>query len=207
MDFEVPDDGDIDALFKQEMMRSLRRVNDREDYLYTEVPVEEGKSASPTEQDVYWGVTIKQFLRQIEQLLRSDEIEQAKQYYQEIEIGRVELVPRNTENAAFEDYANGVLREGEFRVRNNIMEQAELPQKEYEVFRGLKSVIDTTGVVSKEWRVPTKNGSVLATADEKAVPKKIYENAFREAIDFLGSIGIGFDVQPEPYTGEGEPGL
>jgi hypothetical protein len=205
--FEVPDDGEIDRSFKQRIINALNRVDEREDYLYVQAPVEDGMQANHIEQDLYWGMIVKQFLRTIEQLLRSDEIGQSAHYYHEVELGSVELIPRNTEQVPFQDYLDGGMAPVGFRLRHNLAEDADLPKPVEREFRGLKAVIESDGVVSKTWTVRTREGGAITTQDKQPVPKIVYERAVRNGLEFLQEVGVGIDVDPEPYTGDNGPGL
>lgn len=205
--FEVPDDGDIDRSFKQRIINALNRVDEREDYLYVQAPVEDGMHANHIEQDLYWGMVVKQFLRSIEQLLRSDEIGPASHYYREVYLGEVELQPRNTEEVPFQDHLHGNQSPVGFRLRYGLAETADLPEPVTESFRGLRSIIESDGVVSHTWAVPMEDGSVVTTTDQQPIPKIVYERAVRNGVEFLQKVGVGIDIDPEPYTGDNGPGL
>lgn len=202
---EVQDDGTVDQRIKKRIIDARQRVDDREDYLYVEAPVEEGKTANGIQQDIYWGMVVKQFLRSIEPLLRSDEIEDSDEYYRAVSLGSVQLVPRDTERYPFQQYATGGLSEQRFKVTYDLPRSVELPEPETVPFVGLKSVIETDGVVSQTWTIETNswtdpaNQGVIQTADERPVPKRIYENAVREADEFLQQAGIGLEIGGDPH--------
>lgn len=202
---EVQDDGTVDQRIKKRILDARQRVDDREDYLYVEAPVEDSKTANTVQQDVYWGMVVKQFLRTIEPLLRSDDIDRADDYYHTVALGNVQLVPRSTENYPFEKYATGTIGEQAFKMQYNLPRSVSLPEPKTEPFVGLKSVIETDGIVCATWTIETNswtdpsNQGIIQTADERPIPKHIYENAVREADEFLQQSGIGLEIGREPH--------
>lgn len=210
---EVQDDGTVDAKVKKRIIDARKRVDDREDYLYIQAPVENGLTVTNLTQDIYWGMVVKQFLRTIEPLLASNELSLSKDYYEGVDLGEVKLIPRDTEKYPFSEYAEGRMAEKPFKMRHNIPESVSLPEAATRPFEGLKSVIETNGVLSEQWTVYTNTWSdpdaegVVRTADERPVPKDIYENAVRHADMFLQEAGVGLEIELSSYTGGEEPGL
>jgi len=202
---EVQDDGGVDQRVKKRILDARKRVDDREDYLYVQAPVEEGLNASPVEQDLYWGMVVKQYLRTIEPLLSDEEVSEAQKYYREEVIGTVELIPQDTDRYPFSLVATGQMDEQAFKTQYGLPRTAELPQPKKEPFVGLESVLETKGVVSETWSVETTSWSdpgtagVIQTSAESVVPKQVYEKAVRKADAFLQQAGIGLDIQGEPH--------
>lgn len=210
---EVRDEGNVDTKVKNRILDARKRVDDREDYLYVQAPVEDGMAASQVQQDLYWGMVVKQYLRTIEPLLESKEVDEDSEYYRRADLGNVRLVPRNTDNYPFEQYATGSLSEEAFKTQHDLPRSVSLPEPKRIGFYGLKSVIETDGVVSETWTIETNSWSdpdqqgVIQTRDERVVPKKIYENAVRTADKFLQEVGIGVELELGSYTGGEGPGL
>lgn len=192
--YEVQDEGEVDTKIKKRIIDARNRVDEREDYLYVQAPVEEGLTVNSAQQDIYWGMMVKQFLRTIEPILRAEEIDQSQEYYERKPLGSVRLVPRNAAGIPFEEYVRADVAPVEFKVRYGIADHATLPESTTEPFVGLKSVIETNGVVQEEWTVELADGDVVQTGDEQAVPKEVYETALREADEFLQQAGIGIEI-------------
>lgn len=203
--YEVRDDGEVDTMIKKRIIEARDRVRQREDYLYVKAPVEDGLTANRNQQDIYWGMMVKQFLRTIRPLLRAEEVKQSRKYYQDVELGSVQLVPRNSGDIPFEEYARSEVSPVEFKTRYDIAGHATLPEPTRRSFIGLQSVIETSGVVRETWTVELADGDVIQTVDEKPVPKDIYETALWEADEFLQEAGIGLDVGAEKVESRPEP--
>jgi len=209
----VKDEGTVDERVKQRILDARQRVDEREDYLYVQAPVEEGLSASPGEQDLYWGMVVKQFLRTIKPLLSNAHFDHAKRYAEEIRIGSMDFVPQDTDKYPFSQVAREQIDPQTFKTKFGLPQTADLPETKYMTFHGLESVLQTEGVERRVWTIETgswsdpENAGVIQTANEQVVPKKIYEQALTHADEFLQRAGIGVTLHLEDYTGGEEPGI
>lgn len=201
----VQDDGTVDQKLKKRILDTRRRVDEREDYLYVQATVDANKHIEPAEQDVYWGMVVKQYLRTIEPLLQEESVSEANKFYDDIPIGEVTLVPRDTERYPFQSVAAGDVSPMRFKIQYGLPRAVELPEPETVEFRGLKSVIERGPMVGRTWEVETDvysdpaEGGVVRTSDQRPIPKQIYEDAVRAADRFLQQAGIGLEIGGEPH--------
>jgi hypothetical protein len=194
--FEVADDGEVDTKVKTRIINARQRVDDREDYLYVKAPVEQNLSVNQAEQDVYWGMIVKQFLRTIGPILRAEDLgDLAEKYREGVNLGSVELVPRNTEAVPFEQYVRSDIPDVQFKLRHGIPESVQMPEPVAREFVGLQSILETDPVLSETWVIHDHNGDPVQTRDERPVPKHIYERAVTAADDFLQQVGIGAEIE------------
>jgi len=114
-----------------------------------------------------------------------------------VKLGSVKLVPPNTDDIPFREYATGAWTANEFAMEYGLSVHGDLPDPVEEPFRGLGELMNRDAVVSHTWTVRTDSG-VVRTTDEKAIPKEIYERAVSHADDFLPSVGLGIEIGSEP---------
>jgi len=200
--YEVQDDGDVSSRLKRRIIDARQRVDDTEHYLYVEAPVEENKHVNNVQQDIYWGMIVKQFLRTIGPILRTDDLNEtadSTEYYEDVELGTLTLVPQDTEAVPFREYIQSGMTATQFRLRYGINDTADLPEPKGVEFTGLKEIMQSDGTVRESWSVVMEDGSLVQTQAEQAIPKQVYERAITEADDFLQQAGIGIEIDAEPH--------
>lgn len=207
----LDEEGTVDQKVKQRILQARQRVDDREDYLYIEAPVEDGKSISDLQQVIYWGVAVKQYLRAIEPLLRSDDVSKANEYYKEKSLGSVKLTPKDTDRYPFSKVVSGEIDPMQFKIQHGLERGVSLPYPVTKFFVGLEDIIEAGQTVSKTWQVktgafsdPQANG-VVVTKDERPIPKPIYESAVREADAFLQQAELGVNVGAPEVNSHPDP--
>lgn len=208
---EVQDDGTVDRKLKDKIIEARQRIDAREDFLYVEAPVDNAYQIGEHDQDKMWGMVVKQFLRKIKPLLQSDEITTDRDYYEGVELGEIQLIPRDVRGYPFSQVATGAMDGETFKLQYDLPRDVELPKVEVVEFHGLKSVLKRDPVVSKEWVVqadawnaPGQNG-VIRTGDAQAIPREIYEEAIFEADKSLQEAGIGLELGASEVESRPEP--
>ena len=82
---QVLDEEDrISNRLKDRILDARDRVAEREDAAFVEAPLDDEIEISSQQATQIWATTVRQYLRVIEPLLRSDEIKDSDYYYQEL---------------------------------------------------------------------------------------------------------------------------
>lgn len=196
---------------KQRILDSRERVNEREDELFTARLLDPEVGISEAQATVAWGSTVKQFMRDIEVLLDRLPVESAEQYYRNVDLGQMVLLPPDKGGYAFSRVAH-VDDADALRRELGLPKQATVPQPKAVTFTGLLSVIEREPIQQENWSVcveakgPPSTHEYLQLRAAEPVPKWIYENAIRAADRFLQDAGIGVEIDAGDHMSE-EPGL
>lgn len=86
------EEGTVDQKLKDRIIRARTRVDEREDAIYVQAPLEGAGLTQPQSVQI-WGTSVRQYLRAVEPLLRSDQIAVSDYYYHEVEIADETLRP------------------------------------------------------------------------------------------------------------------
>jgi len=199
----IDDENSVDAQLKRQIITMRKEVRDAERLLFVEADANPDLQIGQAQRVKSWGTVVKQYLRMIEPLLRADTIDQSKEYYQDVELGSVTLVPQDTEKYRFSAVANGGVSETALRREIGIPRGAQIPKPETIHFNGLRSLIDQSAVLQKQWVVDIPgdkgplSGEVVRTGDQRLIPREVFETAFRKANLFLQKAGVGLNVDDD----------
>jgi hypothetical protein len=222
-EMEVQDgEGLVERRIKERIVDARQRVADHRSALFVELPAERELSGrrirlgEPKALQL-WAGTVTQFLRSIEPLLRSDEIDNAEQYYRELPIvDKPVWPPDNTRTPDSEDdtrvrgpdsdYRTESMAwhryyEDDFSPRGHQLRGPGFapPKPKRVTLKGLKSIMETDQIV-KEWTVPLnpKEPSFRQTVAyprfESPLKRQWLEKAVAEADQFLHDSGLGLEV-------------
>lgn len=210
--FKIEDEeGFVDKKQKQAILDLRNKVDDREDELMFAAGDDR---INETQAVGLYHRTINQFLRRIEPLLRSDEINGATQAYYYEPLGDVEIPPPPVEFDTPQRYLEREAIELKDRFDQAdadpqyvLAQRSNIPTPKEKTVKGLKTVIERDGV-SAEWEVGvTKiNDEELATFDRgeqitisNTVPFGwgILTNAVRIADSFLDNADLGLSAVNE----------
>ncbi|WP_136689987.1 hypothetical protein [Halorhabdus amylolytica] len=198
-DETVQDDGSVDQKLKNRIIDARKRVDEREDQLFVQ-----GLAAgiSREEKTQAWGTVVRQYIRAIEPLLKSDDVKKAEYYYLQAYIGKQEIPPPDGEypwsELAYADNTWALFTE--YGLPANI----DLPEPQEIEFEGLYSVLKQKQV-SAQWQVDLKPESFGPGGEQDRlgvsypVPKEVLEEAVSTADEFLQQAGIGLEIGKEPH--------
>jgi hypothetical protein len=214
----VLDDGQIDKRLKDRILDARDRVAGREDDTFVGARLTGDVKLSHSQLVGIWATSVRQFLRTIEPLLRSDEIENSRHYYHEIPIyedtlrppdgetvvlttGTKDGVEENTEQIRWSLFYNDNISNRKLTRENSLFDSGfEPPEPQPIKLRGLKSIIEQD-LISANWDVVLNPDSPPAEKTHIAKPeisqplgKPTLEYAVRKADEFLHDAGISPDV-------------
>lgn len=204
----LDEEGDVDKALKKRILQSHDRVDETEIALYRDAAVNPEVNLSEAEKAYIYGTTVKQFLRRIEPILRTENVPNNEYYYagesadgdETLDLGAVTLVPPDTAGYQFSAVADTTADEGELRRRIGLPRGAEVPQPETVEFAGLQDVIEREAILTHTWEVCVSNQGAPPNheceypAVRQPVPKHIYTEAMRAADMFLQDVGIGLET-------------
>lgn len=207
----LDEEGTVDQKVKDRILKARQRVDDREDYLYIEAPVDNDKSVDELEKVVYWGMVVKQYIRSIKPLLTSEDVNQSYEYAVEEPIGTIMFYPRDTDGIPFSQLRHGDINTFRFKKQHNLPADVTLPTPAERAIVGLTDVLRLDTTVSHTWTVQAGQfnhpdaGGVIRITDEKPVPKHLYEKAVELADEFLQQAGVGLNVGAREVTSKPDP--
>jgi len=196
----IDEEGDVDKALKRRIIQARERVDETELALYRDAAIQPDVNLGPTEKIHIYATTVKQFLRRIEPLLRTANIEGNKQYYKEIELFTTQLKPQDEGGYQFSLIGQSDRDDETLRQMLGLPRNAELPEPVEVSFEGLESIIEEEPILRYQWEVcinqsgAPPNWEYVYPSVERPVPKKVYENAVRKADMFLQQAGIGLDT-------------
>lgn len=197
------EEGEVDTRFKNRIIQNRVRVDDAEEKLFVDAPTNPDLQAPRQQRVSVYGTMVKQYLRTIEPILRSDGVENATEFYEEVEIGSVELVPPDKEGYQFSMAVYSEKDDQDLRRLLNLPRSAEIPEVKHIPFHGLKSIIEAPDVLSHRWVVTVDDTGVEPNHDQivlqqtKVPDKKLFVDAIRKADSFLQNAGLGIEIAPE----------
>lgn len=139
-----------------------------------------------------WHGKVRTFLVSIEPLLRNDNLEENRDYYEDVKLGSVTLAPPEEYRKQSSIPTTEELRKRDFELLEDV------PEPKVKTIRGLKAVIENESITAT-WDLTVNNqaGPGLRTktiTEERPFTWQILLNAVRESDQFLQNIGIGFEV-------------
>ena len=205
----------IDKRLKDRILDARERVAEREDEIFVGAPLDGEVDLAHDQLVSLWSTTVRQFLRTIEPLLRSDEIDISHHYYRELPIlkdtlhppdGPTELVTDGEpqDDPAFIQwslfYSDDISKREIIESSDPFSREFEPPEPKTVELQGLKSVIEQEKI-SVSWEVPLNPGLTPANRTHVAYPryndplsKPTLEYAVRKADEFLHNAGIGLEI-------------
>jgi hypothetical protein len=216
----IDEENRISNRLKDRILDARDRVAEREDDIFVgaklngNVALQPGEPANAQLTDI-WATTVRQYLKTIEPLLRSEEIEDAHYYYEELPIvdthitptdGETVIIPKHPSKSKYTEhirwslfYDNSVSNTKLVRGSSKFGSHFEPPEPRRFTIRGLKDLIDQP-TTTFTWNVeldPDKFGPQLEIArPQRAVTLRHewLEMAVRKADQFLQNAGIGLEV-------------
>jgi len=216
----IDEENQIDKRLKDRILDARDRVAEREDDIYVEAPLQssaKGEAIPLSADDLnrLWATPVKQYLKTIEPLLRSDEIANAHHYYHNLPIvskpitppdGETLIVPTSDDKDPYtatirwsQFYTDDVPNRDLIRANSLFGDDFTPPEPRKIELEGLKSIIETD-VITKRWHVPLNPSSlppyreVAQIEYAKPLKKEWLEYAVREADQFLQNAGISLQV-------------
>lgn len=194
---EVQDEeGTVDRKIKNRILDARARVDEREDILFTQPIVDPELNLNRVDATRAWGNTVRQFIRSIEPLLRSDDIKNSEYYYAEVILGRETLVPPDSDKYQFSKFANEEISDKHLKRDMGLPPSFEPPEPVTVEFTGLGDILRQE-MLHHKWTVDVADKGRPAIKElsvETPVPKFVYENAVRAADQFLQQAGVGMDI-------------
>jgi len=216
----LDDEGTVDKKLKSEIIRTRRRVSDREDDIFTRARLE-GVDYTHKELTEIWKTPVRQYLRRIEPLLTAEDIDEAEHYYNGVELVSEDITPPSGPTRVFvknagkyqsvkdgyavlpwdELYTNTVQKTEYKHLHELFSDGMQVPHSRDHTVTGLLSVIKDHAP-AYEWRVQL-NDAINPADQLVAVPrvtrtftKQELEKALRMADQFLQHhAGIGMDIE------------
>jgi hypothetical protein len=209
----VDEAGTIDEKVKRLIIDARSRVMEREDLLFVEAAL--GGTRSEHELAAMWATTVKQYLRVLEPLLRSSQIEHSQEYYLDRPLGEIVIYPPDTDTDSkfvdvtpphvdgypFSDlHRFGDVNETEIKRQLGLPLDADLPEPKSVQFTGLKEMIEAPRQVEASWDLRLDRGrpafvqNRVSMTKSKPLPKTLYEDAVRLADEFRQQAGVGIET-------------
>ena len=207
----LDEEGNVDEKIKTIVLQSRERIDRLEEGVFIEAATDPQIQIPYPQQVSMWGMAVKQYIRNIEPLLKSPEIAQSQRYYEEIDLGTIEFIPPDTEYRDYSLVAHDGYSDIELKQILNLPRAADLPEVRTESIQGLSSIIELPAQMTQRWRVLISDpGSPRDRKYDplevtKPIPKHTYEKAVREANEFLHNAGVGMDVGMPEVDDESEP--
>ncbi|MFB6198177.1 MAG: hypothetical protein ABEI52_07915 [Halobacteriaceae archaeon] len=196
----VDEEGDVDKALKKRIIQARERVDETELALYRDATMDPEVDLSLYEKIHIYAMTVKQFIRRIEPLLRTENIEGNERYWKGVDIAEIELAPPDTEGYRFSLLTQSDRDEHELRQMLNLPRTIDLPTPVTVTFQGLETIIERDPVLSYRWEVCVSregappNWEYVYPEVQRPVPKKVYEDATRKATMFLQQAGIAVET-------------
>jgi hypothetical protein len=194
----VQDDGSVDQRIKDRILDSRERVEEMEPQIYVEGALSPSTNLSEAELDHIYATLVRQYLRNIEPVLKSDSVEQAQFYYREKEIVTETIRPPESDGVDWAAFAMAddpvpLMRELGFSP------DFEPPEPKTVEYRGLLDVIEKEQV-TLSWTIVERPGaappnqSVTRLTRTWRPNQKVLNRAVRIADEFLQNAGIGLEI-------------
>jgi len=200
----VPDEEHkVDTKIKTRIIQNRKRVDDAEEALFVDAVTDPNVQLSHEKSVITWGTIVKQFLRSIEPILRSDDVEGATEFYRNKKIGEEVLIPPTTDGYQFEMVAYTDKPDKQLRRMIGLPRGVDVPKPERKPFMGLKSIIEAPDVLEHRWAVTVDNSGAAPNHQEvyphaqQVISKDIFVDSVRYADHFLQEAGIGLDLEED----------
>jgi len=212
---EVSDDEEYtDKKIKQRLLNTRELLVTTKNRLETERLVEPDVQYSEFEAFAAWAGMVQSYLHELGILLNHDDIPQADYYANQIDLGKVWIVPEDTAGIPFSNIQyDDVDPEDIVYESAELQRGADVPEPEKVPFQGLNAVAKTEIVLERRWTVlknpmeAKPNQERITVVGREPVPKHLFQEALVQSDQFLQNCGIGLDISASDYMAEGEPGL
>jgi len=209
-EFEVSDDEDIvDRHIKKEVLNLRDQINTDEREVYSERMADPEINYTRQDANLHWAIPVRQYLRSIKRLWTEDtEVQGATYYWEELDLGSIELVPPDTDTYSF----SRIRSDGDEMKLKRILgmhANAELPEIREHDFIGLNDVLKTE-LLSEMWEItvdptgPPPQQETVQVSRAQPIPKHIMENAVEAADAFLQQADLGLDIEVAQNDAEGK---
>lgn len=191
--FVKDEDNVVDQQLKSRIVNVRRSVDDREDLLFVQAPLNGGIDAE--KQLRAWGTTVRQYLRAIRPLLTTSDVRSAPYYWESVELGEMTAYPPEDDIPWSAFYGSGNTQH--LKQELGLPPNFEPPAPKAIEFTGLRSIIQNPSITF-QWTVdvnPGIGGNTERTLTVQRPPeKRIYERAVSQADEFLQQAGVGLDI-------------
>jgi hypothetical protein len=203
----LDEEATVDQKVKDRIITSRKRVDRAEEGIFIEAPTDPHVDMPWERQVVMWGVVVKQFLRNIEPLLRSDKITESRRYYKQIQVTDkpVTVYPPQTEEYDFSIISSMEEDEATIKRELELPPDAELPRPKRVQLKGLEDVIEHEPTITASWSVKVTEKETIPLHNETIIPREVYVNAVRYADRFLQQAGIGVKTGMPETDDQNEP--
>lgn len=194
------DEDESESKIIRRILNSRERVDKAEREIFVKAATDPSVTISLNEQVATWGVIVKQYVRNVEPLLRADEIDDSDAFYEEIELGKVTVVPPEQGDRDFSLVQYQGLTDAEIKDMLRLPLSATLPSPQTTRITGLREIIELPQVITETWRVQVDDGietDVETLHGSQAISKEVYTEAVRRTDEFLQQAGIGIQTAPE----------
>jgi hypothetical protein len=214
-DIEVADDENYtDKKVKQRIQNTRQMVKNAEHELFSKRLVEPDVEYSKLDALLAWGDFVRSYIRDLSVLLNHPDMDGADYFREQVELGTIHLIPPDKDGYQFSQIAyDGIEEEDLLLEFDGFSRAAELPRPKTRTITGLMDLAEREPVVEARWLVTKNprdarpNQETVMLETQRPIPRKVYGKALSEADQFLQNCGIGLDIEAEPYTADGEPGL
>lgn len=208
----IDDENRIDKRLKDRILDARDRVAENEDAVFVEAALDDDVQRTHQQLVAIWGTSVRQYLKTIEPLLRSDEISRAEYYYRDLEIIDKQVYPpdgpttviqgqdASTVEIYWSPFYNDETENFPIIRDSNLFGRGFSPPEPKRVqLSGLKSIIETKAIV-KSWRVPLQRTHfseatpIAQPKYQETLGKETLEYAVRKADEFLHQAGIGLEI-------------
>lgn len=187
----------VDRRTRQHILDLRERIDEAEWELFAEARTNPDINLARDESTLYYGMAVRQYLRGIKRLWSEDvdQVQNANHYWEEYELGAMQLVPPDTEHYDFSLIAQ-YDDDQQCRRALGLPRGAELPQPHPVPFNGLASVLYNE-VVSHNWSVTIdrKERKTVPIQTTRPVAKPILDETVEVADEFLQQSGLGFELE------------
>lgn len=207
----LDEEGNVDSLVKQRILDSREAVNTNENILFTERVISPDVQVSRARATIAWGHSVRRYIRDAEVLLRNDRIPENEEYYNDVELGTMQLIPPDKDGYQFSLFASEKLDDKRLKKRLGLPFNCDPPKPKTFDFTGLLSILQAGDVVSHNWEVYTQkegargNWKVKRLEATQPIRKDIYDRAVRATDQFLQGAGIGIRTGMPEVDAEAEP--
>lgn len=195
------EEGEVDTRFKNRIIQNRIRVDEAEEKLFVDAPTDPNIGISRQQSVSVWGTMVKQYLRTIEPILSSEDVDQAAYYYEEIPIGEVELHPPDKDGYQFSIISYTNKPDKQIRRALDLPRGIELPRKQEVPFNGLRSIIEAPEVLSHRWIVTVDDSGFeneeIVLEQNRVPDKQLFVDSLRHADKFLQEAGLGIEIAEE----------
>lgn len=203
------EEGTVARKLKDGIIEVRERVDEREDQLFVGPMVDEqlNRQISYGQALNAWGNTVRQYIRKIRPLLINDEVEDAKKYRENVELGTYVMPPPDHGGYRFSLFANPNVDATQLKQKMGLPRQTEPPEPREFTFNGLLSLLEQQRIEA-QWAVkvsadgPEPEHETVYPSKTEPIPKFILESAVMHADEFLQSAGIGLNLDRGKPHGE-----